>query len=183
MAPFGGKQKMLGTNPFSVVIPNPGSDPIIIDMASSIVAKSKFKEYQQLGKRLPEGWALDSKGSPTTDPSEGIKGFILPMAGFKGYAISLMIDVLAGLLSGAAFLDNVGRFYSSDGKGMNVGFCCVAINPRIVLGDNYSELICEYVRRLRDSERIGEDPIVLPGDDRISFYRKRMHDESDALGD
>ena len=169
MAPYGGREKMLGTNPFAVAIPVPGQEPLIIDMATSIVAKSKFKEYKEVGKDLPDGWALDEYGFPTNDPEEGMKGFVLPMAGFKGYGISMIIDIIGGLLSGSAFLNKVGRFYSEDNKSMNVGFTCIAINPAMILGDNYSSEIKEYMSILRNSKTIEGKTIVLPGDDRLSF--------------
>lgn len=174
MAPFGGKEKLLGTNPFSVVVPVPGGDPIIVDMATSVVAKSKFKQYKEAGKKLPDGWALDENGRPTNDPDEGIKGMVLPMAGFKGYSIALLIDILSGLLSGAAFLNNVGRFYSAQNTPMNVGFCCIAIDPKIVLGDDYGSLIYKYVETIRNSSRICDKPISLPGDDRIAFKKSNL---------
>lgn len=169
MAPFGGKEKMLGTNPFAAAIPVPGADPLIIDMATSVVAKSKFKEYKEAGKQLPDGWALDKNGQPTNDPDKGMDGFVLPMAGFKGYGISLLIDILAGLLSGSAVLNNVGRFYSENTNSMNIGFMCIAINPYLILGDNYDKAINEYIETLRNSERAEGKSIVLPGDDRLSF--------------
>jgi LDH2 family malate/lactate/ureidoglycolate dehydrogenase len=174
MAPFGGKEKLLGTNPFSAVIPVPGGDPIIIDMATSIVAKSKFKQYKEEGKRLPDGWALDENGNPTNDPDEGMKGLVLPMAGFKGYGIAMLIDLISGLISGAAFLNNVGRFYTTDNKGMNIGFCCIAIDPYVIMGEKYSSAIIEYVNTIRNSKRSGESPICIPGDDRLAFYKKNM---------
>lgn len=172
MAPFGGKEKMLGTNPFAFAAPVPGQDPLVIDMATSIVAKSKFKEYKEAGKPLPQGWALDANGVPTTDPDEGMAGFVLPMAGFKGYGISIIIDIIAGLLSGSAFLNKVGRFYSETSNSMNVGFTCIAINPQLIVGDNYDILIKEYVNTLRNSKTIDGKKIILPGDDRLNFLHK-----------
>lgn len=171
MAPYGGKEKMLGTNPFAVVIPVPGSDPIIVDMATSVVAKSKFKQYKEQGKQLPDGWALDVNGLPTNDPDEGMKGLVQPMAGFKGYGIAMLIDIISGLVSGAAFLNKVGRFYSEEGKCMNVGFCCIAMDPHMILGEEYDNIINEYVATLRNSERVGQSSIALPGDDRIKFMK------------
>ncbi len=171
MAPVGGVEKKLGTNPLAAVIPVPEGDPIIIDMATSAVAKSKFKEYKNECKPLPEGWALDKDGNPTTDPDEAMSGLVLPMAGFKGYALSMLIDVIAGALSGAATLDRVGRFYSDDGSCMNVGFYMTVIDPTVVLGDDYNKEIKEYVARLRNSRSAEGKKIVLPGDDRIN-YRK-----------
>lgn len=174
MAPFGGKEKMLGTNPFAVVVPVPGSDPIIVDMATSVVAKSKFKQYKEQGKQLPEGWALDVNGLPTNDPDEGMKGLVQPMAGFKGYGIAMLIDIISGLVSGASFLNKVGRFYSDDGKCMNVGFCCIAMEPHMILGDEYDMIINNYVATLRNSERVGDAPIALPGDDRIKYMKSEQ---------
>lgn len=171
MAPFGGKEKMLGTNPFSIVIPCGNKDPIIIDMATSIVAKSKFREYKDAEKNLPQGWALNKDGYPTTDPNEALEGLILPMAGFKGYGISMMIDILSGVLSGAAFLNKVGRFYDTNKNGMNVGFCFIAIDPKIVFGEDYEKTIEEYVDILRKSKHIEGKSICLPGDDRIKTYK------------
>lgn len=172
MAPFGGKEKMLGTNPFSAVIPVPDCDPIVIDMATSVVAKSKFKEYKEKGELLPDGWALDENGLPTNNPDAGMKGFVLPMAGFKGYGLAMLIDIISGLLSGSAFLNKVGRFYSENNKPMNVGFTCIAINPDMVLGSEYGNVIKQFVDTLRNSARAGESPITLPGDDRLQFLHK-----------
>ena len=173
MAPFGGREKMLGTNPFAVAIPVPGREPLIVDMATSIVAKSKFKEYKEVGKSLPDGWALNEDGLPTNDPEEGMRGFVLPMAGFKGYGISMIIDIIGGLLSGSAFLNKVGRFYSEDGKSMNVGFSCIAINPEMVLGEDYPMAINEYISTLRNSKTIEGMKVILPGDDRLSFLKSK----------
>ncbi len=171
MAPIGGKDKMLGTNPFSAVIPVPNEEPIIIDFATSVVAKSKFKEYLKNGKPLPDGWALDADGKPTNDAQKGINGLVLPMAGFKGYGLSMLIDILAGVLSGSAFLNHVGRFYSDDK--MNVGFYMTVIDPKQVLGQEYENIINNYVHELRNSRSIEGQSIVLPGDDRIKIKKRK----------
>lgn len=172
MAPIGGREKMLGTNPFSAVIPVPGSDPIIIDMATSVVAKSKFKEYKNEGKPLPDGWAIDREGNPTNDPDKAMDGFVLPMAGFKGYAIAMLIDIVAGLLPGAAYLNEVGRFYCENSGSMNVGICMTVIDPKRIYGDGWSETMQDYVSRLRTSTPVNDKKIALPGDDRIEYFHK-----------
>lgn len=169
MAPVGGKEKMLGTNPFSMVIPVPDSDPIIVDMATSVVAKSKFKEYKAKNKPLPDGWALDKNGKPTNDPDEGIQGLVQPMAGFKGFSISMLIDIISGVMSGAAFLNKVGRFYSNDNNSMNVGFYITAFSPEIICGDEYGIRIKEFVGLLRNSATADGQSVCLPGDDRINI--------------
>ena len=171
MAPIGGVERLLGTNPFAMVVPVKDGDPIIVDMATSVVAKSKFKEYKNAGKPLPDGWALDKEGKPTCDPDEGMSGLVLPMAGFKGYAISMLIDIISGVLSGAASLDRVGRFYSDDGSSMDVGFYMMVIDPVAVCGEEYYTKMAEYVERIKKSRAADGGKIVLPGEDRIN-YRK-----------
>ena len=173
MAPMGGVEKLFGTNPLAAVVPVKGSDPIIIDMATSVVAKSKFKECKNAGKPLPEGWALDKDGKPTTDPDEGMSGLVLPMAGFKGYAISMLIDIVSGVLSGAASLDRVGRFYSEDGSSMNVGFYMTVIDPVAVCGEEYHTEMAEYVERIKNSRAAEGSKIALPGEDRINYRKDR----------
>ncbi|MBO5339808.1 MAG: Ldh family oxidoreductase [Oscillospiraceae bacterium] len=172
MPPYGGKEKLLGTNPFSAVIPVPGQDPIIIDMAMSVVAKSKFKEYKLAGKELPDGWAMDEDGTPTNDPDAGIRGLILPMGGYKGYCLAMLVDLLAGVVSGAAYLNKVGRFYSEEGTGMNVGFCCIAIDPYAVIGEEYDSRICDFVETIRASDTIPGEEISIPGDRKHRAKRK-----------
>lgn len=178
MAPFGGVEKMLGTNPFAAVIPVRNGQPIIIDMATSVVAKSKIKEYSESGKPIPAGWALDENGKPTTDPNEAIKGLVLPMAGFKGYGIALIIDYLCGFLSGAAYLNYVGRFYSESGNGMNVGFYIQVIDVKSVFGEDYDEQVEKYISNIRNSRPANGASIVLPGDDRIGYMLNVIDSEN-----
>ena len=177
MALFGGNEKMLGTNPFAAVIPVPNSEPIIIDFATSVVAKSKFKEYAQKRLKLPDGWALDVDGKPTNEPEEGIKGFVQPMAGFKGYGLSMLIDIMSGLLSGSAYLNHVGRFYSNDNKSMNVGFYITVMDLKQIFGDEYDITIKQYVNELRESGCIDGQKIVLPGDDRIQYKNSLLENK------
>ncbi len=168
MAAMGGRDKMLGTNPFSCVIPLPDSEPIIIDMATSAVAKSKIKQFKEQGKKIPEGWATDINGLPTTDPETALSGLVLPMADFKGYSIAMLIDIIAGALSGAAVLNGVGQFYGNS-QCMNVGYYMVAIDPEVVFGEAYSDMIKNYVATVRNSHAAQGKKILLPGDDRIEY--------------
>ena len=175
MAPVGGKEKLLGTNPLSVVFPVPGDHPIIIDMATSKVAKSKFLQAKREGKPLGKDWALDVDGHPTTDPDEGIRGLVNPMEGFKGYGLALAIDILAGLLSGAAFLDGVNRFYSDSDGAMNVGQLFIAIDPKHLVGEDYPALVASYVQRIRTSTPVEPGmAVAVPGDDKHAAYAENL---------
>ena len=174
MAPYGGKKKMLGTNPFAVGIPGKNSNPLIIDMATSVVAKSKLNEYKNTNQPIPQGWALDCNGQPTTDAQTALEGLMLPMAGFKGYGISLVIDSLAGLLSGAQYLDSVGRFYAINKNSMNVGFNFVIVSPTLIYGENFYSEFDNYIMKLRECPTVSQEEIVIPGDDRIKAFNQNI---------
>lgn len=186
MAPMGGKSKLFGTNPLSVAIPfdKDNNSPIIIDMATSKVAKSKFLQAKKEGKQLPEGWAMDVDGNPTTDPDLAIQGLVCPMEGYKGYGLALIIDFLAGFLSGAAWQDKVNRFYSEDKASMNVGQLFICIDPKAVFGDDYFQMAKLYVENIRKSSRINENkPIAIPGDRKHSAYKINLENGVDICED
>ena len=169
-----GKTKLLGTNPLAIAVPN-GEKAVVLDMATSAVAKSKIKQMKEKGEQIPFGWALDEKFQPTQDAEAALKGYVLPMAGFKGYGLALMIDILAGALSGAGYLDKVGRFYTPDFACMNVGFCFLAIDPKQTYGEGFETLMSEYVARIQTDERVDvAKEIPLPGFDRLANKEKNQ---------
>ena len=168
MPAFNGLEPMLGTNPLAFSCPSKTKGAITLDMATSVVAKSHFSTALANHEKLKEGWALDQNGNPTTDPMEAIKGFVLPMAGFKGYGIAMAIDILSGFLSGAGYLNKVNKFYSQDGKGMNVGQMFVAINPKMVYEGDFLSDMDGYIDTLRKSKVMEDRIIAIPGDDRIN---------------
>jgi LDH2 family malate/lactate/ureidoglycolate dehydrogenase len=107
MAPWGGRHKTIGTNPWSIAAPAGRHGVAVIDLANTAVARGKLYLAAERGQAIPDGWAADADGVPTTDPAAGIEGLILPMAGPKGYVIAFMMDVLAGVLTGSSFGDQV----------------------------------------------------------------------------
>jgi len=127
MAPWGGRRKIIGTNPWSVAAPVGKRAPFVVDMANTGVARGKI--YLARNKRLPIplGWAINAAGEPTTDPQEAIDGIILPMAEHKGYAIAAMVDVLSGVLTGSGFLSAVHSPYKTAEKS-NCGHLMIALN-------------------------------------------------------
>jgi LDH2 family malate/lactate/ureidoglycolate dehydrogenase len=116
IAPWGGRKKLIGTNPWSVSAPAGARPPLMMDMANTGVARGKIYLARQRHEKIPAGWALDAEGAPTTDPQQAIDGIILPMAGHKGYAIATVVDLLSGVLSGSAFLSAVNGPYKTDLK-------------------------------------------------------------------
>ena len=116
MAPWGGREKRIGNNPFSWAAPAGRYAPMMVDMANTAVARGKLYVARTRGEAIPKGWAIDAEGRVTTDPSAGIAGTILPMAGHKGYAITFAMEVLSGLLSGSAFAPAVVGPYMPEGR-------------------------------------------------------------------
>lgn len=116
MAPWGGREKRIGNNPFSWAAPAGQHAPMMVDMANTAVARGKLYVAGKKGEPIPDGWAIDAEGRATTDPAAGIAGTILPMAGHKGYAITFAMDVLSGILSGSAFAPSVVGPYAPEGR-------------------------------------------------------------------
>jgi LDH2 family malate/lactate/ureidoglycolate dehydrogenase len=127
MAPWGGRGKLIGNNPWSIAAPAGRYPPMILDIANTAVARGKLYLARQRGEAIPQGWALDERGRPTTDPVAGIAGLISPLAGHKGYAIATMMDVLSGIVSGSRFGAGVVGPYAPQGRS-GVGHMAIALN-------------------------------------------------------
>lgn len=113
MAPWGGRKKIIGTNPWSVAAPVGSRAPFVVDMAATGVARGKIYLARNQHVPIPLGWAINQAGEPTTDPQEALDGIILPMAEHKGYAIAAMVDMLSGVLTGSGFLSAVHSPYQT----------------------------------------------------------------------
>jgi LDH2 family malate/lactate/ureidoglycolate dehydrogenase len=107
MAPWGGREKTVGANPWSIAVPGGRRGTVVLDIANTTVARGKIHAARQRNEPIPPGWAIDAAGVPTTDPQSAIEGLILPMAGHKGYGISFMMDVLSGVLTGSSYATGV----------------------------------------------------------------------------
>lgn len=103
VAPTGGRKAMLGTNPIAFALPAGQQPPVVVDMATSVVARGRITLFAKQGLPMPEGWALDSEGRPTTSADAALAGTLLPVGAYKGYALALMIDLLCGVMTGALF--------------------------------------------------------------------------------
>ena len=127
MAPWGGRKKIVGTNPWSWACPAGSHPPMVLDIANTGVARGKVYLAKQKGQPIPEGWAINAAGAPTTDPAEAIEGIILPMAQHKGYAIALMMDMLSGVLTGSGFGADVAGPYQAERRS-RAGQMMIALN-------------------------------------------------------
>jgi LDH2 family malate/lactate/ureidoglycolate dehydrogenase len=166
MTPWGGAEAVLGNNPFSVAFPTDRDFPIVLDMACSIAARGKIIVAAKDGTPIPADWATGPDGRPTTDPVEALKGFVLPLAGPKGYALTLTVGLLSTMLSGAAFGSEVGHMYEKIGEAQNVGhlFGVLPI-ASFVDPDEYRGRIAKVFTDITSVKKApGVDRIYLPGE-------------------
>jgi LDH2 family malate/lactate/ureidoglycolate dehydrogenase len=147
MAPWGGRRKTVGTNPWSWAAPAGRHAPMVLDIANTGVARGKIYLAKQKGLPIPRGWAITAEGAPTTDPAAAIDGIILPMAQHKGYAIAMMMDMLSGVLTGSAFGSGVAGPYQTErrsGAGqMMIALNIEAFQPLTEFSDRMEQLIAE----------------------------------------
>lgn len=175
IAPVGGAERVLGNNPFSFAIPRKNQEPVVFDMANSVVSAGKLMVAHHNGESIPEGWALDADGNPTTDPYKGYNegGTLVPIAEHKGFGLSLMMDILAGVLSGANFgkdVHGLANYEHITGNGNAV----IAINiEKFMPKERFYERLEVLLSMVTNSKKAtGTDKIHLPGD-RGQETRKR----------
>jgi LDH2 family malate/lactate/ureidoglycolate dehydrogenase len=165
MAPWGGMKKIIGTNPWSVATPAGRHPPFVVDMANTGVARGKIYLARQRREPIPPGWAINAQGAPTTDPQEAIDGIILPMAGHKGYAIAMMVDVLSGVLTGSGFLDAVHSPYRTAEKS-RCGHLMLAIDiARFQPLAEFNARMEDYIAKVKSVPLArGFDEVFYPGE-------------------
>jgi (2R)-3-sulfolactate dehydrogenase (NADP+) len=158
MAAWGGRKPVFGTNPIAFAAPVPGADPIVIDMALSRVARGKVMAAKQKGLPIPADWAFDRNGEPTTDAVEALAGTMMPAGDAKGAALAMMVEILAGALTGANFAFEASSLFDDKGASPSLGHMLLVINPEASGG----AVAAERMGRLADE--ISSDPGVrLPG--------------------
>jgi LDH2 family malate/lactate/ureidoglycolate dehydrogenase len=165
MAPWGGRQKVLGTNPWSIAAPAPGGRVVAVDIANTAVARGKIYLAKNRGEPIPDGWALTADGAPTTDPAEGVLGVVLPMAGHKGYAITFLMDVLSGALTGSGVGTDVHGPYEPEARS-RAGHLFLAIDPA-ALGDpaGYQARVQQLIDEVKGVPLAqGFDEVFYPGE-------------------
>ena len=166
VAPWGGAESMLGNNPFSIAIPAGKQFPVVLDMACSVAARGKVNVAAALGEPIPEGWCTDAQGRPTTDPHEALKGFVLPMAGAKGYALTTAIGMLSTMLSGGAFGTDVTHLYDDFMRPQNIGHL-LGVLPVASFVDvaEFKRRMDRGIREIKDVKKApGVNEIFLPGE-------------------
>lgn len=177
VAPFGGAQRFHGTNPIAYAAPGDQMPPIVLDIATSIVASGQLFKASRRGQSVPLGWALDEAGQPTTDPQAGMRGALLPFGGHKGYGMGILVDLLTGALTGST----LGLGVEQSNPDPDVGgqaFFFLALNPAFF---SSPEAFAERVDKLyRDAKSIrpadGVSEVLLPGELEWREEQKRTRD-------
>jgi len=166
MGPWGGITPMIGTNPFCFAIPAGRHRPIVLDCATSIVARGKIILAEKEGKPIPDNWAMDKWGNPTTNASEALKGSVLPFGTYKGYGLALVIDILCALLSGASFGIHIGDLYNNTDAAQNLGFFLMAIDIKsFVNADIFKQQVDQMTDEIKACRKaVNTNEIYVPGE-------------------
>lgn len=179
MAPWGGRTKLVGTNPWSIAAPGPDGDVLVMDMANTAVARGKVYVAADRGEPIPEGWGARADGTPTTDPREAIEGLISPVGGAKGYVMAFMFDVLAGVLTGSAFGADVIGPYRPEGSS-GAGHLLITLDVAAVADpEDYAARVAALVAQVRGSDAAAwSDGVLTPGE---LEDRSRRRAEEDGI--
>jgi (2R)-3-sulfolactate dehydrogenase (NADP+) len=176
---WGGKRALFGTNPVAFAFPRRGADPLVIDLALTTVVRGKIMLAMQKGERIPEGWALDRDGRPTTDPREAIeRGSRFPIGGAKGAMLALAFELVCAALTGSAIGPEADSFFSEAGNRPRIGQAFVAIDPGALAGrERYFERVETVVTAM-----LADEGVRLPGSKRFAAA-KRAQSEGIEVSD
>ena len=166
--PWGGKKALFGTNPVAAAFPRREADPIVIDLALTTVVRGRIMMAMRKGERIPEGWALDRHGKPTTDPKEAIEhGSLFPIGGAKGAMLALMFELICASLTGAAIGPEADSFFAERGNKPRIGQAFIAVDPGALAG---TEKFAERVETIV-STMLSDPEVRLPGARRFASER------------
>ena len=166
LPPWGGAEMLLSTNPIAAGIPAGEEPPVVLDMATTVTSYGKVKARAKRGEPMPAGWMIDRQGQPLLDPSRAKEGFLLPIGGYKGYGLALLVGLLAGSLQGAAMGREVVDFNADNTTPTNTGQAILVINLKAFGEPSFFKAsVDKLVRDIRQSERLpGVKRIYLPGE-------------------
>ena len=178
VAPWGAREGLLGTNPLAVAVPAGRNPAFVMDLATSTAARRKIREAMEQGRPIPEGWAIDRDGRPTTDAKAAIEGIALPFGGAKGSAISMLIDILAGALSGAEFAGGVLSFVNNTEREAGCGAFLMAFKVEAFMPvDAFKARMDTLIDRIHALEpAAGFDAVRVPGERGAALAAARRQD-------
>lgn len=167
IAPWGGSKPVFGTNPIAFAAPLAGREPVVIDMALSKVARGPIVAAKQKGEAIPEGWALDVHGKPTTDAAAALAGTMVPLGDAKGATLAMMVEILAAALVGAHFGFQASSFLDDKGGPPDTGQLILVIDPNAMGGNWFDERMRVLAHAIEDQEGTR-----LPGVRRLALRAK-----------
>jgi LDH2 family malate/lactate/ureidoglycolate dehydrogenase len=178
VAPFGGREAMLGTNPIAIAAPGGDRPEFTLDMSTSVTSRGWLRLAAEDNAPIPEGWAVTKDGAPALTPRKAIDGILLPFGGYKGSGVAMMVDLIAGVLTGAGFGQNVKSMYVPGERCADVGHALIAIRISAFLEP------AEYERRYRtwydalkaSQPAQGHDGILIPGERSAAIANAQRHD-------
>jgi LDH2 family malate/lactate/ureidoglycolate dehydrogenase len=177
VAPTGGRTAMLGTNPFAIAIPAGQEQPMVLDLATTVVARGRILLYAKQHKPLEPGWAFDEQGRPTTDAQAALKGLLAPIGGYKGYGIALAIDLLCGVMTGSNYGTHFPGFLADNMKDpTDVGSIFAAINVQSFMDlPDFQAGMDKAIREIKTSTKAeGVKRIYIPGEIELETKAERL---------
>ena len=171
LGPWGGTRALYGTNPIAFACPRKNHDPLVIDLSMSKVARGKIKLAADKGEAIPEGWAVDADGQPTTDAAAAMAGTMLPMGDAKGAALTLVVEMLAATLTGSNHGFEASSFFTADGPPPGIGQFFIAMNPPAFGGDGFTDRVEVLMSAILD-----QPGTRLPGQRRFSIRETSARD-------
>ena len=164
LAPYGGRKGTFGTNPMAMGCPRKNSPPLVIDISMGLMARGKILQAAEKGELIPEGAAVDAEGKPTRDPAKAFAGALLPFGGPKGYALALMVEIMAAVLPGAALAVEASSLFTAEGPSPRIGQSFLIMDPAATAGEHFTERLDTLLHFITDQEGVR-----LPGDRRIAL--------------
>jgi LDH2 family malate/lactate/ureidoglycolate dehydrogenase len=166
MPPWGGREGLLGTNPFAAGAPGGKLPPFLLDMSPAVAARGKIRRAERRGETIPLGYALDGEGRPTADPTAALGGVVLPIGGYKGSGLSMLMDVLGGVFSGAGFGGAVADQYKVYDRPQDVGHFFLVMRADLFMPQaEFGNRMDTLMQRVRDCPKAeGFTEILIPGE-------------------
>lgn len=177
IAPYGTIKPLLGTNPLSIAIPAGKEKPIVLDMSMSVVARGKVRYAALTNKKIPIGWAMDKNGNPTDDPEKGLEGSLVPIGGVKGSGLSLIVDILCGVLTDSSVTGEVKNITDMSGPAKTGHmFCAINVSSFIDV-DKFRRKIDSIIRNIKLLPKSSEnDNVYMPGEIEFKLTEKRKRE-------
>jgi (2R)-3-sulfolactate dehydrogenase (NADP+) len=171
MAAWGGKRALFGTNPVAFGCPRPGKPPLVVDLSMSVAARGRIMMAARKGEAIPEGWALDAAGRPTTHASAALEGTMLPIGGAKGAALALVVELLAAALTGSHYAFEASSFFDAEGPPPHVGQLILMIDPAPFAGPGFLTRVETLLEAMLE-----DGGVRLPGDRRLATRARLARD-------